>query len=169
MQPLLPFAVSALLFTVACSKGGGGQDAASCPAFSLAVDGQAVAGFTGKLAFTHKKGEERTHQVSWFNHDKATCEEITSRQGRPVPEGEVSFAAFTGGQGPFGKGVQLGSHSQMGIDVALVSAAPAKAGDKVSLCIPETTFKPGMGPMKDKSVTVKGLVEGSWCGFMDWD
>jgi hypothetical protein len=160
---------------LACSKGddgaGGGEGgaAAACPAFELSVDGKPVTGVTHKLAFTHKRKDDRTHQVQWFNHDKATCAEVTATKGRVVPDGEVAVGAFAGGKGAFGKGVSLSYHTQLGVAVALVGPAPEKAGDKVSLCVPETTFKPTVGPDKDKSVTVKGLMEGSWCGFMDWD
>ena len=164
---------SASLLMLACgSKGdggaGGGGDAASCPAFELKVDGQAVTGFTDKLAFTHKRHDERIHQVQWFNH-AATCADVTSMKGRVIPEGEIDIAAMAGGNGAFGKGVIMSSHSQLGVDVALVGAAPAKEGDKVQLCVPETTFKPKMGQYADKSISIKGLMEGSWCGFMDWD
>jgi len=158
-----------MLAASACSKGGGAADAASCPAFEMKVDGQPVTGFTTRLAFTHKRKDERMHQVHWFNHDKITCEQVTSTGGRAVPEGEVEVAAFTGGTGLISSGVASAAHTQGGIAVALVSPAPEKAGDKVAVCIPESTFTPKIGELKDKTVTIKGLMEGSWCGFMDWD
>src|SRR5262245_10234420 len=99
------------------AEGGGGGEAADCPAFELTVDGQAVTGFTNKLAFTHKRSDERIHQVQWFNHDKATCADVTSKKGRVIPEGEVDIAAMAGGSGAFGKGVMMSSHSQLGVDV----------------------------------------------------
>ncbi len=163
--------VGSLLLVACGSKGGeGGGDAASCPAFEMKVDGQPVTGFTHKLAFTHKQGGEQKLQVQWFNHDKATCEDVTSMKGRQVPDGEVTVAAMAGGKGVMGKAVIAGSHTEFGVDVELVGDAPKNAGDKVAVCVREAKeIKPMMGPYKGKTLTVKGLLDGSWCGFMDWD
>ena len=166
--------VMLLLAFAACSskEGGAGatnDEARSCPAFEVKVDGTPLTGLTTKMAFTHKKGEDRTHQVQFFNHDKVTCADLTSRKGRIVADGEVTIGAFTGGHGAFGRGVMTSAYTELGVDVALVGEPPGKEGDKVALCVAEKTFKPNGGEWKDKPVTIKGLMEGTWCGFMDWD
>lgn len=154
---------------LAAACGGGKKDAASCPAFSLTVDGKPVEGLTHKMAFTHKRGNERTHQVQLFNHDKVTCDELTSMKGRRVADGEVTVAAFTGGAGLMGSGVMVTPHTEFGLAIDLVSEAPAKVGDKVALCVAEKSFTPRVGDYADKAIKIAGLMEGTWCGMMDWD
>lgn len=162
---------SSLVLTACGGKGGGGGggEAVECGPFSLTVDGQPVTGLTHGLAFTHKRNGELVQQVDLFNHDKTTCEQITSRSGRTVEEGEVSVRAFTGGSGLMGDGFGIESHTQMGLGVKLASAVPQKAGDKVALCVPESNVEPQVGDYKGKKVKVSGKFEGTWCGVMDWD
>lgn len=168
---ILSIVLSSSLVVSACGgKGGdGGGEAVECGAFSLTVDGQPVTGLVHGLAFTHKRNGELTQQVDLFNHDKTTCEQITSKTGRPVQEGEVSVRAFTGGSGLMGDGFGIEAHTQMGLGVKLASPAPQKPGDKVALCVPESNIEPQIGDYKGKKIKVSGKLEGTYCGVMDWD
>jgi len=139
-----------------------------CGPLEVTVDGKPLTGLTHGYAITHKRGDELTQQVELFNHE-ATCDELTSRKGRNVPDGEQAIRAFTGGKGTFGRGVGIESHTQMGLDVDLMGEPPKSPGDKVALCVSDASFKPAIGDYKDKAVTVKGKLEGTYCGVMDWD
>ncbi len=174
MHNLYYFTLISVCFAApACSKGDkdakGGGDAAACPAFSVTVDGSPVAGLTHGMAFTHKRGAELVHQVDLFNHDKTTCEQLTSRKGRQIPDGEEHVWGFSGGEGLMGDGVGVGDHTQMGLGVKLASDAPKNPGDVVAVCVPESTFSPKSGKNAGKQVKVVGLMQGKYCGIMDWD
>ncbi|MCC6621855.1 MAG: hypothetical protein IT385_11405 [Deltaproteobacteria bacterium] len=146
----------------------GGGKKTECGPLEVTVDGKPVTGLTHGYAITHKRAGELTQQVEVFNHE-AKCEELVSRKGRSVPDGEQAVRAFTGGSGMMGQGVGIESHTQMGVDVALMGEAPKNPGDKVALCVSDASFKPAIGDYKDKAVVVKGKLEGTYCGVMDWD
>jgi hypothetical protein len=129
------------------------------------VNGEQLTGLVHGLAITQVQGGERSEQVQVFNHAKVTCEQVLSKSGRSVEDGEIDVRA-NAGKGLMSKGIGFDAHSQLGIEVALMGAAPSKPGDKVMLCAPETTFKPTVGEFKDKSVTVSGAFIGTWCGEM---
>jgi len=154
------------LGVAACGKGGGGGG--DCGPLTVTVDGAPVAGLTHGYAITMVQGGERTEQVQLFNHE-AKCEDLVSRKGRTVPDGEESVRAFAGGSGTFGRGIGLDAHTQMGVDVELIGERPKNPGDKVAVCVASASFKPVAGKYKDKAVTVSGKLEGTYCGVMDFD
>lgn len=165
-----------LAATAACgkdedSKAAGGTGAAkaggdACPALKVTIDGQEVTGLTHGLAITQKMGTTVSEQVQLFNHDKATCEEVLSKSGRTVPEGEIAVRANAGNDS-MSTGVGIDSHAQLGGTVTVVGPKPSKPGDQVTLCAKETTFTPRIGAYKDKPVTIAGALTGTYCGVME--
>lgn len=137
----------------------------TCAPLKVLVDGEQVTGLVHGLAITQVQGGERSEQVQVFNHAKVTCEQVLSKSGRMVEDGEIDVRA-NAGKGLMSKGIGFDAHSQLGVEVALMGAAPSKPGDQVTLCAPETTFKPTVGEFKGKSVTVSGTFMGTWCGEM---
>ncbi|MDQ3369684.1 MAG: hypothetical protein M3680_30040 [Myxococcota bacterium] len=167
MHKLSLLVVPALLLVVASSSGCGSkqaQTAESCGPVAVTVDGKPLDAMPKGFARTTIMGDSRTLEVEVFNHDQTTCEEMISRKGRNVPEGELSVRAFAGGSGMMGKGVGIESHTQAGGDVSIVGDKPKAAGDVVSICVGNVSFKPRVGAYKDKQVTVKGLFTGTYCG-----
>jgi len=166
--------VAGLSFT-ACGKSGdappgeAAEAPKTCGPLKVSVDGQELTGLVHGKAIFNKTAGKKTPQVDVFNHDKVTCAELTNIKGRQVADGEVAVRAFAGGSGSFGMGVGFGSHTQMGVNVDILSKMPEKDGDLVALCVKETTFSPTMGDHKGKSVTVSGKFEGAYCGVLDFD
>jgi len=156
-----------------CSKkdeGGGaaGGGGGACKPLTVTVDGSALAAMPHGLARSNNMNGDITYEVHMFNHDKSTCEELVSKSGRNVPDGEVSVRAFAGGTGMMGAGVGIESHTQAGDKAKLVSEKPKAAGDLVKICVSEMTFTPRIGDYKDKKVTVSGTFEGKYCGELKW-
>lgn len=145
-----------------------GAAAAACKPLSVSVDGTPLAAMPNGLARSNNMNGDISYEVHVFDHDKATCDELLGKSGRSVPEGEVSVRAWAGGAGSMGRGVGLGAHAQMGVDVALVSAKPKAMGDRVKLCVNNVSFTPQIGAEKGKTVVMNGLVEGAYCGEMKW-
>jgi hypothetical protein len=156
--------LSLLLSLSACGK----KTAESCGPVKVTVDGTEIPGLTHGLAMATKQGGALSFQVQVFNHDKATCEQILSKNGRSIPEGEKSVRAFTGG-GMIGDGVGIEAHTQGQLDVTMLTPKPAKDGDVVGLCVGESKFSPEIGDYKGKQIVVKGYFSGPFCGVLDWD
>lgn len=160
----------AALAAVGCSKkdddGGGGG--AACKPLSVTFDGTALAALPHGLARSNNMNNDISFEVEVFNHDKSKCEEMLSKSGRTVHEGEVSVRAFTGGAGMMGKGVGIESHTQAGGSVKLISAKPKATGDVVRICADKVSFSPKIGAYKDKRVVIDGLFEGKYCGELKW-
>lgn len=154
---------SGVVTAAACGGKGGGE----CAPLEVKVDGQAVQGLKHAYAITQTGSGNTLHQVQIFNHEE-TCANLTARS-RTVPDGEEAFRAFAGGSGTFGKGVGIDAHTQLGVDVELMTDVPKNPGDKVAVCVPPTTFKPVAGRFKDKEVSVKGKLEGAFCGVQNLD
>jgi len=161
----------ACLATLACSKKDAPPPPAppaaptSCASLKVIVDGDQLTGLVYGLAITQVYGGERSERVQVFNHAKVTCEQVLSKSGRAVEDDEIDVRA-NAGKSLMTKGIGFDAHSQLGVEVALMGPAPAKPGDTVTLCAPETTFKPNVGEFKGKSVTVSGTFFGTWCGEM---
>lgn len=160
------------LAAAACGKsddkgGGGGGGGGSCGPLKVTIDGAEVTGLGHGLAITQKMQGEASEQVQLFNHDKATCEEVLSKSGRQTPDGEIAVRA-NAGKSTMMKAIGINSSTQMGIEVKLVGKAPSKPGDKVTLCVPETTFKPAGGEHAGKTITMAGTFEGTYCGVMEF-
>jgi hypothetical protein len=153
----------ALVVLAGCGKK---MTAESCGPLTVTVDGQPLAAMPHGVARANVMNGDTSYEVEVFNHDKTTCEQLLSKTGREIPDGEVSVRAFAGGDGLMGKGVGIGAHTQAGGDVELVSAKPKAVGDVVSICVSETTFTPKIGDHKDKKIVFKGLVSGKYCGEM---
>ena len=102
---------------------------------------------------------ESSEQVQLFNHAKATCAQVLSKSGREVPEGEIDVRANAGDTTTVG----VGASTQFGVAVKMISAAPTKPGDIVTLCVPETKVT-GFGDLKDKAIVVSGTFTGAYCG-----
>ncbi|MBT9560630.1 MAG: hypothetical protein IV100_31690 [Myxococcales bacterium] len=157
--------------SLACSKKEAPAPAAppaaptTCAPLKVLVDGEQLTGLVHGLAITQVQGGERSEQVQVFNHAKVTCEQVLSKSGRSVEDGEIDVRA-NAGKTMMSKGIGFDAHSQLGVEIALMGTAPTKPGDKVTLCAPETTFKPTAGEFKGKSVTVSGTFTGTWCGEM---
>jgi hypothetical protein len=164
----------AAVLAAGCSKktdksgGGGGGAAAACKPLAVTVDGTPLAAMPNGLAKSNNMSGDLSYEVHVFDHDKTTCEDMLSKSGRTVPEGEVSVRAWAGGAGSMGKGVGLSAHAQMDVDVKLVSDKPKAAGDVVKLCVNNVSFTPQIGAEKGKTVVMDGLVEGKYCGEMKW-
>jgi hypothetical protein len=156
-----------LVLAAACAKKDGAT-AGSCKDLTVTVDGAPLAAVPHGLAKGNNMNGDISYEVQLFNHDKATCDELLNKSGRHIPEGEVSVRAFAAGAGMTGKGVAIGSHTQMGGNVTLVSDKPKAAGDIVKVCVDNVSFKPIAGDYKDKQVVVNGLFSGKYCGEMSW-
>jgi len=161
---------------MACSKKKAGEagaaagaegGAAACKPLVVTVDGQPIPRLGHGIGRFSTEGTETQWQVDLFNYD-VTCDAYMNKNGRQVDAAEIDVRAFAGGDGPMGHGVGLESWTQAGAKVALVGDKPAKVDDKLSLCVEETTFKPGVGDFKDKTVVIGGLFEGRYCGEMHW-
>ena len=142
----------------------GGMPTGRCRALEVTVDGAALAAMPNGLARSNNMNGDISYEVLMFNHHKATCEELLSKSGRQIPDGEVSVRAFAGGGGMMGKGVGIEAHTQAGGSVALVSDKPRAAGDDVMICVDNVSFTPRIGAYNGKKVTVTGLFKGSYCG-----
>ncbi len=146
------------LAAVGCKK----KTAESCGALTVTVDGKPLPAMPN--GFAVHSTQNKSYEVEVFNHDKTTCEQILSKNGRTIPEGEVSIRAFAGGEGLMSKGVGIESHTQGGGDIDLVSAKPKAVGDVVQICVDNVSFTPRIGDNKDKKVKISGLVSGKYCG-----
>jgi hypothetical protein len=156
---------AALVASCAKKRESGGTAAgSSCKPLTVTVDGTALPAMPNGLARSNNVSGDISYEVLMFNHAKATCEELLSKSGRQIPDGEVSVRAFAGGTGMMGKGVGIESHTQAGGEVSLVSAPPKAAGDIVKVCVDNVTFSPQVGANKGKKVTMNGLFEGAYCG-----
>ncbi len=151
------------VIAVGCKK----KTAESCGALTVTVDGKPVAAMPNGFARLNLQSSDKIYEVDVFNHDKTTCEQILSKSGRNVPDGEVSIRAFAGGDGLMGKGVGIESHTQAGGDIDLVTK-PHAVGDAVAICVDDVSFTPRIGDNKGKKVTIKGLVTGRYCGEMQF-
>lgn len=163
--------VIATLLAAGCSKKddkAGGASAAACKPLTVTVDGTPLAAMPNGLAKSNNMNGDISYEVHAFDHAKTTCEDMLNKSGRTVPEGEVSVRAWAGGAGSMGKGVGIGAHAQMGVDVKLVSGRPKASGDVVKLCVNHVSFTPQVGAEKGKTVVMNGLVEGTYCGEMKW-
>jgi hypothetical protein len=156
-----------LVLAAACAKQDGAT-AASCKDLTVTVDGAPLAALPHGLAKANNMNGDISYEVQLFSHDKATCDELLNKTGRQVPDGEVSVRAFAAGAGMTGKGVAIGSHTQMGGNVTLASDKPKAAGDIVKVCVDNVSFKPIVGDYKDKQVVVNGLFSGKFCGEVSW-
>jgi hypothetical protein len=149
---------------------GGTKEAASgeCKPLTVTVDGQPLPALPHGLAKANNMNGDVSYEVQLFNHDKATCDALLDKSGRQIPDGEVSVRAFAAGAGMTGKGVAIGSHTQMGGNVRLASEPPKAVGDVVKVCVDHVAFTPIAGAYKDKNVVVDGLFAGTYCGEMSW-
>jgi hypothetical protein len=173
MNKLVWMALAGTL-AIGCSKkkeggaGGAGGGGGACKPLAVTVDGQPLAAMPNGLARSNNMNGDITYEVQMFNHDKSTCEEMVSKGGRQVPEGEVSVRAFAGGAGMMGRGVGIESHTQAAVDATLISDKPKGNGDVVKICVKDASFTPKIGDYKDKKVTITGLFEGKYCGELKW-
>lgn len=170
MTKLTALAFGAVL-AAGCSKkteSGGGEGGSmptgKCRALEVTVDGAALPAMPVGLARSNNMNGDISYEVLMFNHDKATCEQLLSKSGRQIPDGEVSVRAFAGGGGMMGKGVGIEAHTQAGGSVGLVSGKPKAAGDEVMICVDNVSFSPQIGDYKGKKIMVTGLFKGSYCG-----
>ncbi len=136
----------------------------ACGPLAVTIDGQPVSGLTHAFALTQKSGDDANEQVHVFNHDKVTCAEMLGA-GREIPDGELWVRASVG-KTMTTRGVGFNEHAEIDIDVTLTSAAGAKPGDQVSLCVPRTELVPAKGPHAGKKVVVSGTMTAAWCGVM---
>lgn len=160
--------VVAALLAAGCSKKDGGGGGGACKPLSVTVDGTALAAMPHGLARSNNMNGDVSFEVQMFNHDKSTCDEMVSKSGRNIQDGEVSVRAFAGGGGMMGKGVGIGAHTQAGGNINLVGDKPKAVGDIVKICAGDISFTPKMGDHKDKKVVVSGLFEGKYCGELKW-
>lgn len=144
------------------------KTAESCGPLTVTIDGQPLPAMPNGLARKSVMTGDSNYEVQLFNHDKSTCEEMISKQGRNVFEGEVSVRAFTGGEGMMGKGVGIEVHIQAGGDVELVSGKPKAVGDVVQICADNVSFKPHMGRNQGKQIKINGLLTGKYCGELNF-
>lgn len=126
-----------------------------CPPLSVTVDGKPFNGFASRYAFTKKGRRLSALIIRWSDAPGVSCDKVMEPD---FAEGEEETYVSAG----FG---------MVGFRNALVNAElnpirvePAKAGDAVSVCIPETKILPESGPYKGKVVVVKGMLESPWCG-----
>ncbi len=143
-------------------RGGGGG---TCAPLKVTIDGAEVPGLVHGYALTQIYKGERSEQVVVLNREE-TCANLLSKAGRPTPDGEIDVRANAGAS-TMTRGVGLGSHTQLGVDVKLLGAAPKAVGDKVTLCVPVTSFT-GADDHKGKAVVVSGTFTGTWCGTMEF-
>jgi len=156
------------LVTLAALAGGCSNKPAAaggpCKPLAVTVDGTALAAMPNGLARSNSMNGDISYEVLMFNHDKATCEQLLSKSGRQIPDGEVSVRAFAGGGGMMGKGVGIEAHTQAGGAVSLISAKPKAVGDVVKVCVDDVSFAPKIGELEGMKVTISGLFEGTYCG-----
>lgn len=145
--------------SAAAAGSGSAAAPAACPPLKVTIDGVEVPGLVHGYAVTEKEDGKSSEQVIIYNHDKHTCEQLASKSGIPIEEGEVDVRANAGDTTTVG----VGASTQFGVDVKLVSAAPTKPGDVVTLCVPETTVS-GFGELKGKNIVVSGTFTGTYCG-----
>ncbi len=158
-----------ILLTGACgTKRENASGGGSCARLAVTVDGTVHPALPHGLARISKMTNSSTIEVEMFNHDKATCDEMTSKKGRNIHDGEISVRAFTGGSGMMGTGVGIEAHTQAGGNVRLVGDKPTAVGDIVKICVDNASFVPAIGSFKNKQVTVTGLFEGKYCGELVW-
>jgi hypothetical protein len=160
-------ALALLVLASACAKKEGAT-AGSCKDLTVTVDGAPLPALPHGLAKANNMNGDVSYEVQLFNHDKTTCDQFLDKAGRPIPEGEVSVRAFAAGAGMTGKGVSIGTHTQMGGNVTLVSDKPKAVGDIVKVCVDNVSFKPISGDYRDKDVVVSGLFSGKYCGEKSW-
>lgn len=161
--------VASLVFVAGCpSKKDGAPGDKACKPLTVTVDGTALPALAHGLAKANNMNGDISYEVQLFNHDKTTCEQLLDRQGRHVPDDEISVRAFAAGAGMTGKGVAIDAHTQMGGPVTLASEVPKAAGDIVKVCADHIAFTPIAGRYKDKQVVVSGLLAGAYCGEVKW-
>jgi hypothetical protein len=169
----------AVLLVAACSKDDGKKPATTdkvepktekpapaappepaCPPLTFTINGEPRTGFVHGLATRQESSADTAWQVEMYNHDAVTCEEVLSKSGRQVKEGELDVRAFSGQRY---WGVGYGSHAQMATaPVELVGAPPEKPGDEVVLCAAEHAFTRQDGTR----VVIAGTFKGTYCGVM---
>lgn len=160
--------VAALAVVSGCSKKDGGGGGGTCTPLVVTVDGTALPAMPHGLARTNNMNGDITVEVQMFNHDKVACEAMVSKAGRQIADGEQSVRAFAGGTGMMAKGVGIESHTQAGGEVRMIGDKPKAVGDVVKICVDNVSFKPRVGELKDKQVTVTGLFEGKHCGELTY-
>lgn len=167
MTSLIPrlLLLAAGLHLAACGNAAAPSGGGACGPLKVTVDGQELTGLGHGLALTQSTGSSTSEQVQLFNHDKVTCEEVLSRAGRTVAQGEIRVRANAGTE-TLMRSVGIDVHTQLGVAVRLVGGKPAKPGDQVTLCVPETSFTPAMGDFEKKQVTISGTFTGTYCGAM---
>jgi hypothetical protein len=170
MKTTILCAVSTLLLAGACSKEGGqgaqassaeggGAGAGGCPALKITVDGQPLDGMTRGLAYTMVSGSYRTEMVDLFNKDEVKCAEVMAPSRSPL-DGEVMARAFGGPA----QGLGLDAYTHIAAKATDVTAKAGKVGDKMTICVKETSFTPNAGRFEGENVTVSGAFTGEYCG-----
>jgi hypothetical protein len=107
--------------------------------------------------------DTRAFEIQMWNHDKSTCEEYIDPGGRFMVDKEVSVRAFAGGDGLMDKGVGLEATTKAGGDVIVVTW-PKAVGDPVAICADKVSFVATEGAHKGKTIEIKGLFTGKYCG-----
>jgi hypothetical protein len=99
----MKLAMCLVLLAAACAK----KDAATagtCKDLTVTVDGAPLPALPHGLAKGNNMNGDISYEVQLFNHDKASCDDLLSKTGRQIPDGEVSVRAFAAGAGMTGKG-----------------------------------------------------------------
>ena len=136
----------------------------ACGPLAVTIDGKAVDGLVHAFALTQKSGDDTNEQIHVFNHDKVTCADLLGA-GREPADGEIWVRAGVG-KTITTRGVGFNEHTEIDIAVTLTSAAAAKPGDMVTMCVPRTELAPAKGPYAGKKVVVSGTMTAAWCGLM---
>jgi hypothetical protein len=150
----------ALVASMGCKKK---PTAESCGPLKLTLPGKELPALTVGLGYK----TDGAFEVTMFNINKTTCEDVTNPKGRNVPEGEISISAFAGGSGMMSQGVSYDANTVAGSKVSVdLLTEPKAKGDKVQLCVQDAKIEIAFGPDKGKELVVNGLFEGTYCGEM---
>lgn len=130
-----------------------------CAELRVAVDGTPIEGLTHTIGVQDRRGGFVVHV---FDHDQVTCEGAVRGVRTPQPN-EVAVHVYVGATEAL-RAIGFGEHTEQRI-AARLERRPAKAGDRISICVPEeVTFTPSSGRFTGRAVSVVGRFEAEFCG-----
>jgi len=152
MKAIGTFALAVLL------SPGGSYAAEKCPPLKVTADGQDVRMMPGFAKRVPEADGGGGYIVSMFNHGEMDCATYL-KTSRPVKDDELEVRAYVTKK-VTSQGVNFST--ELGAKVFVVDE-PRKAGDKISVCVPEPIVHTGDMAYKNKKVVVQGLLTGGFC------